>query len=411
MHRGKEEPATAAPSVVIVAASRALRGTARSLAEDLLASGVSNRWRIGLHLSHTTGEDPDALIVVGDPLDGSGDARLAETVERLDAAAVPVACLRSGGGGRFLDLDLPRDARVTAAVCLLETMWRSELRLAESRRREHRALEAVRRHEFELAEAAALQREFLPRHAMRGERFDCAVLWRPSRHVSGDIYDVGRLGRRHVGIFLADAVGHGVSAAILAMGLLRRLNLSTADGAPMRPAEVLGHLNAALLNRSAGATWFATAAYALLDVETGVLRVASAGHPPLLVERGDGGCERIDATGGLLGIFERERFDERLVQLRDGDRMLMHTDGLETLLGGADDYLDRLRSLARGRRTDELFTSLLARLETSGDEPESHDDLTVIGVGFGTSEVERLPSPAPMRMPMPMTIDGSPETE
>jgi len=391
MHPGKEEPTSAVdpPEVVVVAASRALRSAALELAEDLATAGGTCRLRIRRALPEGSNPRPAALVVVGDPLDGTADPTLFAAVEDLEAASVPVVCLRPGGGGRFLDLDVPRDARASATGCLLERLWESERRIDDGRRRELRAIEALRRQEFELREAAALQREFLPRHLARGTNFDCSVLWRPSTHVSGDIYEVARLGPRHVGLFIADAVGHGVSAAILAMGLRGRLNLATSDGAAMRPAEVLGHLNAALRQRSADATWFATAAYALLDVETGEVRIASAGHPPLVVVHEDGTCERLASTGGLLGIFEGERYGERGTVLADGDRLLMHTDGLETLLGeidhkrGDESYLDRFAALAHARPRDALFTDLLRRLDDPDVVGPARDDLTVIDLAFG----------------------------
>ena len=388
MQFGKEETTSAVdpPQVVVMAASRVFRQLALEMAEDFARPGGPSRCRVRLALPEDSEARPDALIVVGDPLDGSADPALVAAIEDLEADAVPIVCLRSGGGGRFLDLDMPRSARVAATTCLLETMWRSAQRLAETRCREHRAVEALRRQEFELREAATLQREFLPRHLAAGDRFECSVLWRPSKHVSGDIYDVARLDRRHVGVFIADAVGHGMPAAILAMGLLRRLNLATLEGAPMRPAEVLGHLNAALLQRSAGATWFATAAYALLDLETGRLRTASAGHPPAVVLREAGECERLNATGGLLGIFEGERYGEHEIELRDGDRLLLHTDGIETVLGtdgGPEGYLERLTSMAATRRSRALFADLISRLESDGGCAADLDDVTLIDLGFG----------------------------
>jgi serine phosphatase RsbU (regulator of sigma subunit) len=387
MQHGKEETTSAVdpPEVVVLAGSRAHRPAATELAEDLAASGGATPWRIRLALPTPGQPCPDGLIVVGDPLDGAADPTLVAILEDFENASIPVVCLRSGGGGRFLDLDMPRSARVAAAMCLLESLRRSAVRFDESRRRGHRAVETLRRHEFELQEAASLQREFLPRHLPRGDRFDCSVLWRPSKHVSGDIYDVARLGRRHVGLFIADAVGHGVSAAILAMGLLRRLNLTTVDGTPMQPAEVLGHLNGALLQRSAGATWFATAAYALLDVETGRLQAASAGHPPIVVLRSNGTRERFGATGGLLGIFEGERYAEHDVALRDGDRVLLHTDGVETVLDddGPEGYIEHLTSMASTRRAPALFADLISRIEASGGCAAGLDDVTLIDLGFG----------------------------
>ena len=396
MHPGKKESisAVAPPRIVVVAASRSRRAAALEVAEDLASGDVAARHRIGLSMPEGGVASLASLVVVGDPLDADVDPALLADIERCESAAVPVLRLRPGGGGAFLDLDMPRPARAAAALCLIASLGETRRRLAEARARESCAVERLRRHEFDLQEAAALQREFLPRRLDLGDRAACSVLWRPSRHVGGDVYDVVRLDRRHVGVLLADAVGHGIAAAILAMGLLRRVTLRSADGAALGPAEVLGHLNGALRRRSEESTWFATAAYALLDLESGLVRIASAGHPPLLRIAADGTTERIEATGGLLGIFERERYGERTIELREGDRLLMHTDGVETLLGATDSdegnaYVDHLGALAATTRQGGLFGELLSRLEAPRQVGDAADDVTVIDLAFGPVPVDR----------------------
>ncbi|MHC4129662.1 MAG: PP2C family protein-serine/threonine phosphatase, partial [Planctomycetota bacterium] len=76
--------------------------------------------------------------------------------------------------------------------------------------------EVARMHE-ELQLAAHAQRELLPEALPTMHGVTTAALWRPAQYVSGDIYDVIRLDDDHLGVFLADAVGHGVSAALMTM--------------------------------------------------------------------------------------------------------------------------------------------------------------------------------------------------
>lgn len=334
-------------------------------------------------------------IVLGDPED-RGDARALDLAARLadaESAGVPVIRLLPPGRTRRR-LDLRSSPETIAAVfaALLET----STNLRRSLRRERVARESIRRHDHELAEAAALQREFLPKRLPRHERFECSVLWRPAWHVSGDIYDVVQVDEDHVGIFLADAVGHGLPAAILAMGLARRLEVRDAEQRPLAPSEVLRRLNAALVELRTDLVWFATAIYALYDLRTGEVRVASAGHPAAVLLRRDGEATAIEASGGLLGIFEEERYLEHAFRLDEGDRLILHSDGVEplfqaecdaeaaTLGEGESSYLARFAECAAGREATELFEDLVARIERPDLAPIATDDVTVISFGFGS---------------------------
>jgi sigma-B regulation protein RsbU (phosphoserine phosphatase) len=238
---------------------------------------------------------------------------------------------------------------------------RAELSLAQ---RFHGGLEGemARMHD-ELQLAAMVQREFLPRAlpALHGVEF--AALWRPAHYVSGDIYDVARLDDDHVGVFIADAVGHGVPAALMTMVICRSLTTKIIDGNSYRlvePSEVLDRLNRDLVRRSGGSTRFATGAYALIDCRSRRMRLAGAGHPPPILLRGGTGRE-LETQGGLLGVFENETYDQIDVELAVGDRLLMYSDGFEQAFPTqeASDYERRLPN----RRYRGEFTSVAAELD------------------------------------------------
>ncbi len=333
-------------------------------------------------------------IVLGDPEDraDAGSIDLAAQLADAEAAGIPVIRLHAPGRTpRRLDLRSPPETIAAVLAALLET----STNLRRSLRRERVARESVRRHDHELAEAAALQREFLPKRLPRHERFECSVLWRPAWHVSGDIYDVVQVDEHHIGVFLADAVGHGLPAAILAMGLARRLEVHDRERRPLAPSEVLRRLNAALVELRTDLVWFATAVYALYDLRTGEVRLASAGHPSAILLRRDGEAMAIEASGGLLGIFEEERYLEHAFTLDAGDRLVLHSDGIEPLfqaeldsegasLGeGAESYLARFAECAAGREAPALFEDLVARLERPDLAPIATDDVTVISLGYG----------------------------
>src|SRR5262249_24713806 len=150
--------------------------------------------------------------------------------------------------------------------------------------------------------------------------------------VSGDIYDVIRLGDDHVGLFLADAVGHGVPAALMTMVLrqsLQPLEMRKSGSRIRPPGEVLTQLNQAMIERQGGATRFATALYGVLDCRSRVLTLSGAGHPHPLRISSDGVCSELKTSGGLLGVFPDDTFAGIEVDLAAGDRLLFFTDGFE----------------------------------------------------------------------------------
>ena len=175
----------------------------------------------------------------------------------------------SGALVKPLDED---DRVIAAALCgLLHRQpevrhLRHEVALA---RRCHGGLESrISRIQDELQLAAMVQRELLPASLPKVMGLDFGVLWRPAHYVSGDIYDVARLDDDHVGVFIADAVGHGVPAALMTMVICRSLVPKLVSGSSYRllePAEVLDRLNHDMIRRQGRSTRFATAAYALID--------------------------------------------------------------------------------------------------------------------------------------------------
>ncbi|MGA1393226.1 MAG: PP2C family protein-serine/threonine phosphatase [Phycisphaerales bacterium] len=402
MSRTSGEGHADAPRLAIVAADATLEARAAWLAAAIAAAWPdSNPPRIECLAAGFPDHAPDTQatafsgwVALGDPEDRA-DPRSIDLAARLadaEAAGVPVIRLRQPGRTpRRLDLKSSPETIAAVLGALLETT----ANLRRSLRRERVARESVRRHDHELAEAAALQREFLPKRLPRHERFECSVLWRPAWHVSGDIYDVVQVDEHHIGVFLADAVGHGLPAAILAMGLARRLEVHDRERRPLAPSEVLRRLNAALVELRTDLVWFATAVYALYDLRTGEVRLASAGHPSAILLRRDGEAMAIEASGGLLGIFEEERYLEHAFTLDAGDRLVLHSDGIEPLfqterdaevasLGdGAEHYLARFAECAAGREAPELFADLVSRLERPDLAPIATDDVTVISLGYG----------------------------
>lgn len=258
----------------------------------------------------------------------------------------------------------------------------------------------IARMQEELQLAAQVQREFLPKSfpALGTVRVD--AFWRPASYVSGDVYDVVRLDERHIGVFLADAVGHGVPAALLTMVICRGLPTKDVGHGTYRlipPGEALARINSEMLAHQGRTTRFATAVYCVVDTETGACRLASAGHPPPVILRAGGALDPVDCGGGLLGVFEGEEYPEVQFTLGPGDRLLVHSDGFEQAFPGDPSgtrqarlpsrrYLDEFAAVRAAPDAAGIVQQIGRRVDMQFGSVHQADDITLL-------VVERTPGP------------------
>jgi serine phosphatase RsbU (regulator of sigma subunit) len=264
----------------------------------------------------------------------------------------------------------------------------------------------------ELHLAAAVQRDFLPSDlpALRGVEF--GVMFRPTSAVSGDIYDVKQLNDHTIGFFLADAVGHGVPAALLTMVLTKglvTLNNDTGTPVPIEPCDVLARLNRELCQHRGGQHRFATALYGVLDTRTMRITIAGAGHPPpLRLSRWF--SERVMTEGPLLGVFEEAPFNQASWIMQPGELLLLHTDGFEVCFPDASAeerrmlrkptrrYLEHLTRLAGDRHPEQPLSQFMERVsellnEQAGSLHQA-DDITLLAIA-NTSAARATIAPTP----------------
>ncbi len=318
---------------------------------ELAAQGIAPN-AAALVIALAPDDAPDGLSAV---LDAAEDARVATLV--MAPAGANGRPDPRGGAAEPWDAD---DATVTAVLRGMLSRQRDLTRLlgelSVATRFNGGLRGEVARMQDELQLAAQVQREFLPREFPSMRDFGVGVFWRPASWVSGDVYDVVRLDERHLGVFLADAVGHGVPAALLTMVICRGLPAKDIGRGTYRivpPSEALARINAEMVAHQGSTTRFATAIYAVIDTDTGDVRMASAGHPAPAVIRADGTMELIESEGGLLGVFDGEEYPEVRFSLGSGDRLLLHSDGFEQAFPG-DPSGDRHARLPSKRYLDEF---------------------------------------------------------
>ncbi|MGA2166937.1 MAG: PP2C family protein-serine/threonine phosphatase [Terracidiphilus sp.] len=204
------------------------------------------------------------------------------------------------------------------------TRERLERRNFELQQTVERGTARLEMQEQELERAREIQQSLLPKKIPQLPGFEVAGAWQPASTVSGDYYDVLRLGDHRLGICIADVVGKGVSAALLMANVQAAVRAFAGDSES--PAQVCAKVNS-LLHENTATGKFVTFLYGILDGETHTFQYCNAGHLyPILVSGGS--ARMLEQGGAVLGVFPDWIYEDSSVELRTGDRLLLFTDGI-----------------------------------------------------------------------------------
>jgi len=265
--------------------------------------------------------------------------------------------------------------------------------LAIEKARLHQAELVQQRLEAELDVAQGIQRSLLPATLPSAGGWDFAAFCQPARQVGGDFYDVFKLpgdGDR-LGIIVADVVDKGVPAALL-MVLSRTLFRTTAIS-ERGPAEALEHVNVMIRtdsgryrihDESRGEDFFVSAIYAILDLESGLVSYANAGHNrPLWLHAGEGQIEELSARGIVLGLYDHIELQESQVVLAPGEGLVLYTDGLTEAMNADGETFGDQRMLdalgdCRVASAQAVIDRLLAGVNDFIDGESQSDDSTIL---------------------------------
>lgn len=247
----------------------------------------------------------------------------------------------------------------------------------------------------DLDAAARVQRMLLPEHLPEIHGVNFAWSYRPCDELAGDALNIVRINDDLIALYLLDVSGHGVPAALLSVTITRSLHpraggIASIVAGPgenpdaVDPAEVASRLNALYPMTSNGDHYF-TMIYGLLDIRTWRFRFTVAGHPaPILARRG---CcpESLDVCGFPIGMIHGAGYDESVIELRPGDRLYFHSDGLTEEINSKDEEFGNerlLRAIADGQALglQESVDSLVRNVIVWRGEDHLKDDVSILAV-------------------------------
>ena len=236
----------------------------------------------------------------------------------------------------------------------------------------------------ELALATRIQAAMLPHNFPpfpERHEFDLYASMDPAKEVGGDFYDYFLIDEDHLCLVIADVSGKGVPAALFMMA--SKIILASCAMLGQSAAEILTKTNEAICSNNQ-AEMFVTVWLGILEISTGRLTAANAGHEFPALRRAGGDFELYkDRHGFVIGGMEGMRYKDYELQLSPGDKLFLYTDGVaeatdpENVLFGTERMLEALNTEPEAG-PEQLLKNVRAAVDGFVREAPQFDDLTML---------------------------------
>ncbi len=289
----------------------------------------------------------------------------------------------------------------------------------------------------ELSLATRIQAAFIP-HLFppfpdRPE-FSLYATMDPAKEVGGDFYDFFLIDEDHLGLVMADVSGKGVPAALFMMA--SKIILQSCAMLGHGPAAILTKTNEAICSNNQE-QMFVTVWLGILEISTGKLTAANAGHEYPVVKRAEGGFELYkDRHGLVVGAMGGVRYREYELQMAPGDKIFVYTDGVPEANNARNELFGMERMIAAlnedaAAGPEGILKNVRRAVDDFVEEAEQFDDLTMLcleykgpqaqppreltvdaavgnipaAIEFAEAELDAVACPMKAKMQLTMTID------
>ena len=207
----------------------------------------------------------------------------------------------------------------------------------------------------------------------------------PAKEVGGDFYDFFLIDKKHLSFVIGDVSGKGIPAALFMA--LTKTQIKASSSRRRTPGDVLYRANNDLCHENESGM-FCTLFYGIMNMETGEVTYANAGHNPPYIINKNSEPVQIESTGGIaLGVMEEMEFESATFTASKGDSIFLYTDGVNEAMNEADEEYsyerleDYLKENSTGSITDMVNKNLESVKEFAGTAPQS-DDITVLALRY-----------------------------
>ncbi len=205
----------------------------------------------------------------------------------------------------------------------------------------------------------------------------------PAKEVGGDFYDFFFIDPDHLGLVIADVSGKGVPAALFMM--MSKILINNYAKELGSPAKVFEKVNNAICQNN-DEEMFVTAWFGVLEISTGKVTAANAGHEYPIIRKADGEYELFkDKHGFVLGGLEGAKYKEYEFTLERGGTLFVYTDGVPEATDAEEELYGTARLLEAMNRTgdtdpESLLTDVKLAVDEFVGEADQFDDLTMLGI-------------------------------
>ena len=257
---------------------------------------------------------------------------------------------------------------------------------------------AEKRIEQELMLARTIQASALPKNFdFNNDAFELFATMDPAKEVGGDFYDFFFIDSYRMALVIADVSGKGIPASLFMMRSKTAVRGLTESG--YDPGEMLARVNNELCTNNE-ASMFVTVWIGIVDLKTGDIRCANAGHEYPAVRRGSGSFESFKDKHGLpLGCMEDMKYREYDIHLDPGDTLFVYTDGVPEAINVDEVQYGEarmLRALSRNKKASmkKLLHALTRDQDGFVGEADQFDDITMLGFRYnGMNEEPEAKAP------------------
>lgn len=218
------------------------------------------------------------------------------------------------------------------------------------------------------------------------EELEIVPVYLPMSEVGGDFYAISKFNDFTYRIFMADATGHGVQAALITMAIKGIYdNIKNFD---INVENIMSIFNNEFIEKYISLKSLLTCVILEIDVKNNFFNYVSAGHPAIVCLK-EGSVEVFPKTGMMIGVKENLQYKSVQVKFIPGDRLFIFTDGIFEQFNSKEEEFgeEKLYSILNETKNLSIENSIeraLAALNEFLEGQEKQDDITILGIGYST---------------------------